>query len=105
MKQGKKVVARHWVFIAKPNETQGSRLGITITKKVGCAVVRNRLKRRLREYFRTGGHGIPGLDIVVIGRNSAARADFEETKKSFESGLLKLENWQTEKERNEPHSR
>lgn len=105
MKQGKKVVSRHWVLIAKENGTEGSRLGITITKRVGNAVVRNRLKRRLREYFRTGNHGIPGLDIVVIGRHSAACAEFEESRRSFELALSKLERWKTEKEHSEPCSK
>ena len=90
MRKGRKVVTRHWVFVAKSNGTAQSRLGVTITKRVGGAVVRNRLKRQLREYFRLGGVSGSGLDIVVIGRNSAVDADFLAGRKSFDLGLKKL---------------
>jgi ribonuclease P protein component len=49
------------------------RLGITVSRKVGSAVVRNRVKRQVREWFRDARHRLhPGIDLVVIGRSSAA---------------------------------
>ena len=49
------------------------RLGVTVSRKVGNAVVRNRVKRRIREWFRRGrGELGSGVDVVVIGRASAA---------------------------------
>jgi ribonuclease P protein component len=51
----------------------GSRLGITVSRKVGRAVVRNRVKRQVREWFRVRRHSLDaGLDWVVIGRSAAA---------------------------------
>ncbi len=53
-----------------------ARLGITVSRRVGNAVIRNRLKRRIREWYRTGGRGrVDGLDLVVIARPPAARLE------------------------------
>ena len=57
-----------------------ARLGITASRKVGNAVTRNRVKRRIREWFRRGGRDLlAGLDVVVIARASAARLAGEQT--------------------------
>lgn len=51
----------------------GRRLGITVSRKVGGAVVRNRVKRCIREWFRRSREELePGIDLVVIGRAAAA---------------------------------
>lgn len=49
------------------------RLGITVTKKVGNAVVRNRIKRMLRDWLRNHGWVPPGWDVVLVAKDSAAR--------------------------------
>jgi ribonuclease P protein component len=72
---GKKLHGRHVLVLAKKRndpETSG-RLGITVTKKVGNAVVRNRIKRLVREWMRLHGWVPPGWDIVVVAKDSAAR--------------------------------
>jgi ribonuclease P protein component len=57
------------------------RLGITVSRKVGGAVVRNRVKRRVREWFRHSRHELRGeIDIVVIGRSGAAGLSDRDTK-------------------------
>ena len=51
-----------------------ARLGVTVSRKVGNAVVRNRVKRRIREWFRRDGQAlVAGRDVVVIARSSAAQ--------------------------------
>ena len=64
------------IAAAGPRPTGGVRLGITASRKVGNAVVRNRVKRATREWFRTRrdriAHEPGGLDLVVIARRAAA---------------------------------
>ena len=75
---GKKVHSPNFIVISKNNERGESRLGITVSGKVGNAVVRNRIKRVVREFFRRQRHDwLPASDIVVIARKGAAslRAD------------------------------
>jgi ribonuclease P protein component len=62
------------VLAARPRaERAAPRLGITVSRKVGNAVVRNRVKRRVREWFRRDGRtAAAGFEIVVIGRAAAA---------------------------------
>ena len=57
---------------------QQMRVGFTVTKKIGNAVIRNRMKRRFREIARAAlpEHGIEGADHVIIGRASGVERDF-----------------------------
>ena len=56
-----------------------SRLGLTVSRKVGNAVVRNRVKRRIREWFRRDGRQLAhGFDVVVIARQQAASMSSEQ---------------------------
>ncbi len=63
-----------------PNELGHPRLGITASRKVGPAVVRNRAKRRVRDIFRrfSGRQTLPGVDLVVHLQPSAGAAPFAE---------------------------
>jgi ribonuclease P protein component len=60
---------------ALPNDLAGSRYGFSVSKRVGKAVVRNKVKRRLREILRPLPLR-PGRDIVFFARPAAADADF-----------------------------
>ena len=65
------------VFYARPNRTTTNRVGITASKKLGHAVVRNRVRRRLREVYRLNeALFAPGWDIVVVARSRCIDADF-----------------------------
>lgn len=65
------------VLYARRNRTQNNRVGITVGKKLGHAVVRNRVRRRLREVYRLNeGRFLPGWDIVVVARSRCIKADF-----------------------------
>jgi ribonuclease P protein component len=80
---GKRAAARYFVVIAAPCEQPGAqrqRLGVTVSRRVGNAVIRNRVKRRIREWFRAARHGLtPGIDVVVIARKGASELSTAET--------------------------
>jgi len=63
----------------EPSEQRSVRLGITVTRKVGCAVVRNRIKRYVREAFRRKrGSFTPGYEMVWVAKQSAASVGYDE---------------------------
>ena len=65
------------VLYARPNRTATNRVGVTVSKKLGCAVQRNRVRRRLREIYRLNEALFsPGWDIVVVARSRCVGADF-----------------------------
>ena len=60
------------------------RLGLSVSKKVGTAVKRNKVRRRLKEVFRFSAKRLPSnLDFVISARPAAAEASFEELNKEF----------------------
>ena len=76
--KGLRNARRGFVLLTRPNDGQGIRFGITVTKKIGNAVVRNRMKRRFRELLRAAlpEHGLPDHDHVLIGRAGGVERDF-----------------------------
>jgi ribonuclease P protein component len=83
--QGQKIPADCLLALVLPNPLGHTRIGLTVSNKVGNSVVRNRIRRRLRELYRKRQQLMPkGLDVVVIARNSAADADFAALSRAFE---------------------
>lgn len=76
--RGVRVARPGFVLLAHPNGGRGKRFGITVTKKIGNAVVRNRMKRRFRELLRAAlpSGGLPDHDHVLIGRDGGIERDF-----------------------------
>lgn len=94
LQNGKKFVVPELVlFAAKAKQEQNSdRLGMIVTKKIGNAVERNRVKRRLREIFRQTQPINPEqpLDLVFIARNKVTAASFDKIEQSFKFAYKNL---------------
>ena len=73
------------------DEEQGVRVGFTVTKKIGNAVVRNRMKRRFRSLAREllPVHGIIGSDHVLIGRAGGIERDYATLRDELRAALAK----------------
>ena len=85
------------VLYARRNKSDTNRVGITVSKKLGHAVVRNRTRRRLREIYRLNEQRFqPGWDIVVVARTRAVEAPFGKLTASYlslaaKAGILREE--------------
>ncbi len=91
-KNGEKWVGEYVVLLYVKNNLPYSRIGIVVSKKVGRAVVRNKIKRRLREIVRLNKEMIPeGLDIVIIAKTRARDTDFWGLKEDLLKGFLEIE--------------
>lgn len=91
-----KTAADSWLaFYVRPNGRRGNRLGLTVSTKLGHAVVRNRTRRRLREIYRLHEDQlVSGMDVVIVARVRAASSSYRQLDKSFlrlagKLGLLK----------------
>lgn len=92
--RGKRYATPGFVLLVRDRQDgdEAIRLGITITKKVGNAVVRNRMRRRFRELAREmlGEMGKAGADHILIGRDGGIERDFGELRKDLAKALGKL---------------
>ena len=86
-KNGKSYANKYLIMYVKKNGLEKNRIGISVSKKVGNSVVRHRVTRLVRESYRLHENIFnSGLDIVIVGRPSAATVGYQEV----ESALLHL---------------
>lgn len=78
-RSGRRRVCRSFVVIVRASGTKESRIGITASRRTGGAVVRNRVKRLVREFFRNHRELlVPQKDVLVIARPEAANLSYDE---------------------------
>jgi len=82
-----KIVVKGFLIVWNANDLADPRLGITVSKKVGCAVIRNSVKRFVREVYRHHRTQLPPVDINVIARREAALMDFSNTQRELEKAF------------------
>lgn len=95
LKRGRRMSGRLLLVSILPGRGTRSRLGLVVSRKVGSAVIRNRLRRRLREIFRRslrqaleGGQRI--VDVVIQARPGAGTASWDELRDELAAGLRRL---------------
>lgn len=82
--QGRKLFTPSFIAFTVWNPQAPLRLGVTVSKRVGGAVVRNRVKRLVREVFRHDKARLPqGLQLVIVAKADAARLDFQRAHAEF----------------------
>ena len=82
--KGRSTVSPTLVVYSRRNSSGGSRVGFTVTVKLGHAVVRNRIRRRLREIYRLReGELRRGCDLVIVARSRSVKADYRELERDF----------------------
>lgn len=96
-----------FVLLTRPNEGQGKRYGITVTKKIGNAVVRNRMKRRFRELLWAAlpEGGLPDHDHILIGREGGIERDFAAMTEELDAALARAARGEGDRPRRPRHKR
>jgi ribonuclease P protein component len=82
--KGKSAVTPYLVVYTRPNRLGENRLGYTVSVKLGHAVVRNRVRRRLREIYRLNAPRLKqGHDIVIVARSRAVGSEYRKLNAAF----------------------
>lgn len=89
-KKGKSFATRYLVLYIKKNSLNENRVGYSISKKVGKATVRNKIKRRLKEIIRKIDKYKKGYDIIFIARNPIVNLHYQDLKKEVYKLLKKV---------------
>lgn len=93
-KKGRRAGCHLFTMYAKENDLEYTRLGVSVSKKIGKSVVRNKVKRRIKEAFRTSYGSIKrGFDVVISVKEDVKNADYKEIKKQMIVLLKKLNLW------------
>ena len=105
--RGVRIARPGFVLLARPNGLETVRYGITVTKKIGNAVVRNRMKRRFRELLRAAlpVAGLAGHDHVLIGREGGIERDFAQLRAELAAALARAAEGKGDPPRRKPGPR
>jgi len=90
--KGKSAANKYLVIYCRRNGSPENRIGYTVSSKLGHAVVRNRVRRRLREIYRLHESQFrPGWDLVVVARSRAVDAPYKKLEGAYLSLAEKLD--------------
>ena len=83
-RKGKSAVSPQLVLYCQRNRRGHSRLGVSVSTKLGCAVVRNRVRRRIREIYRLNKPKmLPGYDLIVVARVRSVETDYQKLDRTY----------------------
>ena len=89
--KGRSTVTPTLVVYSRRNNSGGNRVDFTVTVKLGHAVVRNRIRRRLREIYRLReGELCRGYDMVIVARSRSVKAAYRELERDFLNACRRL---------------
>ena len=81
--QGKRLHTRHFGVTLAPMAAGHPRLGLVVTRRLGKAVQRNRVRRLLREFFRRHQTGLPAFDLVIMAKKGAAALEYHQVEEEL----------------------
>ena len=89
--KGRSAVTPFMVVYCRPNGRRHNRLGVTVSTKLGSAVVRNRARRRLREIYRLAQPGMKqGYDVVLVARARTSVGPYDRLSAAFQRACREL---------------
>ena len=89
--KGKSTATPYLVLYCRKNRLGHNRVGYTVSTKLGHAVVRNRVRRRLREIVRLNREAVrPGYDLVLVARSRAVDAEYRKLEQAYLTACGKL---------------
>ena len=89
--KGKSAATPFLVVYARKGKRPGNRVGFTVSTKLGKAVKRNRVRRRLREIVRlNGARLVPGYDMVIVARSRAVDCEYRRLEEAYLKACRKL---------------
>ena len=96
-RKGVSAAAPCMVVYCQKNRRGESRLGVTVSTKLGGAVVRNRVRRRIREMYRLHkAEMLPGYDVIIVARSRAVKTAYRKMDGQYTALLKQLSLWRTE---------
>jgi len=88
--RGSKTVLPDFIIVKAASKLLWSRIGITVTRKVGNSVSRNRIKRLVREFFRINRNLFPPADYNIIARSGAVKLGYSAVCQELANGLCRI---------------
>ena len=88
MARGRRLHTRHFGITLAPGPAGRPRLGLVVTKRMGKAVRRNRVRRLLREFFRHHKDRLPPEDLIIMAKKGAAALDYQQVQEELSRVLL-----------------